>query len=410
MRILFLLTQDLESPSGLGRYWPLACELVRRGHQVRIAALHSNWGELTERIFKRNGVQIEYVAPMHVRKIGSQKGYYSPFELIGVILRATWAMSRAAISNPADVIQVGKPHPMNSLAGLLVWWVKGGLFCVDCDDYEAQVNRFGNEWQRRVVAYFEQHIPRIAQVVTTHTHFMHDKLVAWGCPDERIHYLSNGIDLSRFVQPDPNPVSGLREGLNLERKRVVAYLGSLSQSGHPVDLLITAFQQILKNFTEAVLMLVGGGEDIERLKLLTHQLGIEQSVRFTGRVLPDEVPAYYALAEVSVDPVHDDDAARGRSPLKMFESWAMGVPFVTSPVGERRRLAGDPPATWLAEPAGDPRALAEAIQQVLDDSALAETLRQRGYERVKEYTWDQLAGQMETVYQDAIRAAHERKR
>jgi len=34
MRILFLLTQDLESPSGLGRYLPLAKELGKLGNTV----------------------------------------------------------------------------------------------------------------------------------------------------------------------------------------------------------------------------------------------------------------------------------------------------------------------------------------------------------------------------------------
>ncbi len=357
MRILFLLTQDLESPSGLGRYWPLASELSRRGHLVRIAALHANWEGLAERCFEKDGVRIEYVAPMHVEKIGSQKRYYPTWKLMGVVLRATWALSRAALSAPVDMIQVGKPHPMNGLAGLLARRLKGGILCVDCDDYEAQINRFGSGWQRKVVAFFERALPRMAQVVTTHTQFMYDKLVSWGCPKERIHYLSNGVDRGRFTRPDSREVAALRERLDLQGKRVVAYLGSLSQPSHPVDLLVTAFQHVLVNIPEAALLLVGGGEDLENLETLTNKLGIAQVVRFTGRVPPGEVPAYYGLAEVTVDAVHDDEAAQGRSPLKMFESWVMGVPFVTSPVGERSRLAGDPPACMMAEPAGNARAL-----------------------------------------------------
>jgi glycosyltransferase involved in cell wall biosynthesis len=410
MRILFLLTQDLESPSGLGRYWPLARELAHRGHQVRVAALHSNYAGLTDRRIEKEGVCIEYVAPMHVQKRGSQKLYYSGLKLILVALRASWALTRAAIAPPVDIIQVCKPHPMNGIAGLLGHYLNGGMLCVDCDDYEAGSNRFGSGWQRRLVAYFEQSLPRIAQVVITHTHFMRDKLVAWGCSEQRIHYLSNGVDRSRFLQPEPAAVDALRGRLGLRDKRVVAYLGSLSLPSHPVDLLIRAFPMILAQTSEAVLLLVGGGEDVTRLESLTQELGIEQAVHFTGRVLPQDMPLYYALADVSVDPVYDNDAARGRSPLKMFESWAMGVPFVTGPVGERSRLVGLPPASLMAEPVGDTRALAEAIQQILDSAELAESLRQRGYLRVQDYTWDQLAKQMETVYQEALNAKHDRKR
>jgi len=410
LKILFLLTQDLESPSGLGRYWPLARELATRGHQVRILALHSDYAALSEHTIIKDSVRIEYVAPMHVQKQGSRKRYYSNAKLIMIAMRASWALTWAALVPPVDIIQVCKPHPMNSIAGLLAHWIRGGLLCVDCDDFEARSNRFGSGWQRRVVAYFEKHIPRLARVVTTHTQYMSEKLLAWGTPEERIHFLSNGVDQVRLIQPNLAAVAALRERLGLTGKRVVAYLGSLSLSSHPVDSLVAAFKLILSRDANTILLLVGGGEDIEVLKTLAHRLGIGSAVCFTGRVLPAEMSVYYALADVSIDPVYDDEPARGRSPLKMFESWAMGVPFVTSPVGERARLAGDPPAARLAEPAGDSRALAEAILQILDDPALAEMLRQRGYERVKAYTWDRLAGQMETVYQDAIRAAHERKR
>ena len=46
MRILFILTQDLDSPSGLGRYRPMAEVLIQSGHQVRILALHPDFQNL----------------------------------------------------------------------------------------------------------------------------------------------------------------------------------------------------------------------------------------------------------------------------------------------------------------------------------------------------------------------------
>ncbi|MGW8252136.1 MAG: hypothetical protein ACWGO1_15960, partial [Anaerolineales bacterium] len=68
MKILFLLTQDLESPSGLGRYAPMARELSALGHRVQVAALHSAYDELEHKQLQMAGAQISYVAPMHVRK------------------------------------------------------------------------------------------------------------------------------------------------------------------------------------------------------------------------------------------------------------------------------------------------------------------------------------------------------
>jgi hypothetical protein len=105
MRILFLLTQDLESPSGLGRYWPLARALAKQEHQVKIAALHANFASLNTHQQKQDGVDIHYVAPMHVMKSGNQKNYYTPLQLLGVVLRATLALTGVALKTSTDLIR-----------------------------------------------------------------------------------------------------------------------------------------------------------------------------------------------------------------------------------------------------------------------------------------------------------------
>lgn len=400
MRILYLLTQDLISPSGLGRYWPLACALAGRGHDVHIAALHSSWAKLEERHFLREGVWVDYVAPMHVIKTGNQKKYYPTVRLFGVVGRATWSLSRSAITLPVDIIHVCKPHPMNGIAGLLAARLKRSILCVDCDDFEAGSNRFTGGWQQTIVAFFEKRIPFNARLITTNTMEMKSKLISWGCSAEHIFYLSNGIDLQRFSPPDPTKIDSLRTQLGLDGKRAVLFLGTMSLPSHPVDLLLQSFVKVLQEYPEAALLLVGGGEDIQKLIDQSRALGVNEATRFTGRVLPSDVPLYYALADVSVDPVHDNEVGRARSPLKLFESWACGVPFVTAPVGDRPFLLSDPPAGLIAKHAGDPNTLAESIMQILGSKNLAQELRSEGLKRVKQYTWERLAVHLEQVYQE----------
>jgi glycosyltransferase involved in cell wall biosynthesis len=266
----------------------MACALAERGHKVRIAALHSNWKSLTERKFERDGVYVEYVAPMHVIKTGSQKQYYSTKRLLGVMLRATFALSRAAFSLPVDIIHVCKPHPMNSIAGYLAARLKRSILCVDCDDYEAGSNRFAANWQRAVVAFFEKKLPRHARLVTTNTLEMETKLISWGCLAERILYLSNGIERQRFTPPTLTEISDLRFHLGLDGKRVVLYSGSLSLPSHPVDLLLRAFAQVFQKYPDSALLVVGGGEDYQAMLDLSHSLGISQATHFIGRVLPSD--------------------------------------------------------------------------------------------------------------------------
>jgi glycosyltransferase involved in cell wall biosynthesis len=390
MRILFLLTQDLESPSGLGRYLPLTQELVKAGHQVQIAALHSNFEKLAKKRLQINGVEVHYVAPMHVMKSGDHKSYYRPHQLAFVVLRATLALSWAAFSTQTDLIFIGKPHPMNSIAGLLAKIFRRIPLVIDCDDYEAAQGNFTGRWQKKVVEFFEKRVPRMATAVTTHTYYMRDNLVSWGVHPDKITYLPNGVDPDRFTQPDPERIWIERKRLGLDQKKVIAYIGSLSMPSHPVYLLIEAFAQLKINQSKnIVLLIVGGGEDKTNLQSMATELGISDITRFTGRVPPEDISLYYALADVSIDPILDDPAARGRSPLKLFESWICGVPFVSADVGERSYLIGDPPAGVLVS-ADQEDALVKGITQVLSNQDFAKTLIDRGKERVKKYYWSAL--------------------
>ncbi len=65
-RIVFVLTQSLDSPSGLGRYGPLARELAQRGHEIELLALHPDWTSLSNPKYTDNGVKVHYVSQMHV--------------------------------------------------------------------------------------------------------------------------------------------------------------------------------------------------------------------------------------------------------------------------------------------------------------------------------------------------------
>jgi glycosyltransferase involved in cell wall biosynthesis len=397
VKILFLLTQDLESPSGLGRYAPLGRELARLGHQVRIAALHASYDELADKHPRLGEAQVDYVAPMHVRKTGNVKTYYSTGALVGITLRATWQLSLSALKSDADIIHIGKPHPMNSLAGLAGKWLRGKKLLLDCDDYEAGVGHFRSEWQKRGVVYFEDRMPFWVSHITTNTYFTRQRLEGLGIPPERISYISNGIDRGRFAPPNPGELERLRAELGLAGKQVVAFVGSLSRPGHPVDLLFEAFHKVHEQLPNSVLLLVGGGDDYPRLQEQARQMGLGEAVVFCGRIPPDKVSLYYHLAHVSVDPVLDDGAARGRSPLKLFESWACAAPFVSCDVGDRRRLLGDPPAGSLAIP-GDASSLAVEILNVLQNPILAANLKERGLQSAVDYYWDVLARQMDAVY------------
>ena len=400
-RIIFVLTQSLDSPSGIGRYHPLAKNLARLNHEVQVFALHPDYDNLSNKEFTIDGFSVSYVSRMHVKKSGDLKSYYSGGRLLQITLDATWQLSKAVIQNKGDILIIGKPHPMNSIAGLIGRLIHGCQLFLDCDDYEAGSGRFNSSWQKSIIAWFEKWVPKRVNTVLTNTFFMRENLINWGVNPEKIYYLSNGVEASRFPTPSRDELEALQREYGFEDKKIAGYIGSMSLPSHPVNLFIEAIRILGESNPDLDFLIVGGGEDLPKLKAQANKLNLSNSIRFTGRIPPDQISLYYSLLDVSVDPVFDDDAARGRSPLKLFESWFCGVPFVTSDVGDRRALIGDPPAGVLVTP-GDPNALVQGILKVIQNQEKAEKLRSEGIERVKSYTWEHLANDFNQVIQSSL--------
>jgi glycosyltransferase involved in cell wall biosynthesis len=396
MRILLLATQDLESPSGVGRYYPLARELAKRGHRVWYGGLHPDYEHLAAKEFMLDGIQVIYAAQMHVQKSGSQKRYFSNSGLVRRAAAATWALYKTARAIPAEIVHILKPHPMNSLAAIAAR--RGGRFrlLLDCDDQES-ASRFGGRWQRAVVTYFENHTPHRVEHITYHNSETEKFLLGRGIDPNKTSYLPNGVDLQRMQMPPEEKVASLRQQLGLGDRRVIAFIGSLSLTSHPINLLFDAIRLVQETHPQVHLLVVGGGDDFETLQGIARKTGIDERVTFTGRVPHPDIPLYYRLAEVIVDPVEDNLAGRTRLPIKLFESWALKVPFLTGDVGDRARVLGDPPAGRIVA-AGSSEALAQEIRLLLDNKELCEQIIQRGSERSAGYNWELLAQQMETIY------------
>ena len=395
MRITLLITMSVERPSGR-RYFELARELARRGHTLRILALHPDLAACRRRRFVGDGVEVWYVGQMHARKSESVPTRFSPLRLLQVLIGATLGMIWAILRSPADVYHLGKPQPVNGLAALLgVMLLRRRRFYVDCDDDEVGSNRFSAGWQRAVFAFWQWLLPRLAAGVTVNTRFLAERLSAAGIA--RVAYVPNGVDVERFERPASPTLAALRAALGLDRRRVIAYAGTLALQNHPVDLLIDAFAQLAAGTPDLVLLLIGGGEDLPLLRQRVAALGLRERVFFTGQVSQPSVRGYLALAELSVDPVRDDDVARARSPLKIFESMALGVPVVTGDVGDRAALLDGGHAGVLVPP-GDSAALARAISAVLADEARRAALAEAGRQQARRYTWRALAAAWERLY------------
>ncbi len=398
MRIAFLGTSSLDYPSPRGRWLPLAQELAKLGHAPHLVLLHHAYDLLpiTQRRQEHAGVVVHYVGQMHVYGPIGQRQYYRPLQLVYVSLLGAAALARAALEVGTDIVHVCKPQPINGLAGMLAARGLRPRLCVDCDDYEAGGNRFGAPWQQRIVQLWEDRLPQAASAVTVNTRFLEQRYVSLGVPAARVQYVPNGVAPARLNDPQPRQVAGLRAALGLGSEPLVVYVGTLSKTTHNVDLLLDAFALAAARVPHARLLLVGDGEDRHALEQRAQELGLGVRALFVGAVAATAVPTFLALATCSVDPVADDAVARARSPLKIVESLALGVPVVTGDVGDRREMLSEDAGVLVAP--GSAEALANGIVGVVQDQHYRAQLAAAARKRSAAYRWDRLALQWLKIY------------
>jgi len=112
-------------------------------------------------------------------------------------------------------------------------------------------------------------------------------------------------------------------------------------------------------------------------------LGIADDVRFPAWVSNAELEGLWSIARAFVFPSLYEGFG-----LPVLEAMARGVPVACSDASSLPEVAGD--AALRFDP-HDEAAIATALQRLLSDSVLVETLRARGLERAREFTWERTA-------------------
>lgn len=372
MRVVMLSSSASHHPSPRGRWLPLARATVAHGNSVTFLGLHPHYQTLQPRISHDAGVTIQHVAQMHVDAAGPLRGG----RLYGTALWAAWQLARYASACRPDVICLCKAQPINGLAALIAQRVSGARLILDVDDDEADSHQFAQAWQRRLVAWGEQIIPRQASTITTASAWL---LRRYG---SNAQHIPNGLDPAQSAPASVSAQIALQQRYQLP-PRYLLYFGNLATHSHGVDLLLRAFAQSQSAYP---LVIAGEGHERVALQQLAEQLGLSTRCLWLGQVAATAIPALLAQAHVSIDPVPDTNAAAARYPLKICESLAQGVPVITSPVGDRAAIVGD---TGILVPTADIQALAAALTHASQQHYDATSIKTR----VTHLHWNEVAPQ-----------------
>lgn len=209
--------------------------------------------------------------------------------------------------------------------------------------------------------------------------WMKQELAAKGLPGEKMTPFPLGVDASL----DPERINGavVRARLGLGDAPTAIYFGSM----HPLrglDFLLRAWTQVQAALPAARLLMVGGQpEEVENLKRQAAELGLAQSMVFTGRVPRLDVPQYIAAAQVGLSPIPPIPVYLISSPTKLAETLGMARPVVANDIPEQRMLI-ELSGGGLGVPYEE-GAFAAAILELLRDPERARRMGQAGYNSIR---------------------------
>ncbi len=179
---------------------------------------------------------------------------------------------------------------------------------------------------------------------------------------------TEGIDVSEVIW---NGVPDTPPRAPLGKTPTVAYAGRLvAKKG--VDVLLRAMATIVERVPRSQLIVVGDGPDRRGLERLADALGLAAHVTFTGHHCRSRMQELLGSTWVQAVP------SRWEEPFGLVAAEAMmrGTAVVATRAGGLAEQVHDGETGFLV-PAGDARALADALMRVLQDRALAEAMGAR---------------------------------
>lgn len=187
--------------------------------------------------------------------------------------------------------------------------------------------------------------------------------------------IRNGIDVNKFAFDEKASIE-YRNALNISDKFVIGHIGRFMYVKNH-EFLVRLFSEYKKVNENACLMLVGGGEDFDKIKELVSSLGISDDVLFLG--VREDTPQLYSAMDMFILPSHFEGL-----PVVLVEAQTSGLPCLLSDnVSKQSQITTN--VIWESLNASNDDWIykittAEKMSKVLNRSSFPNEVRNAGYD------------------------------
>jgi glycosyltransferase involved in cell wall biosynthesis len=201
------------------------------------------------------------------------------------------------------------------------------------------------------------------------------------------------------------PVMVLPNALDGSRYPALAYTGTALKpklvwlrSFHHIynpHMAIEVLSLLRGDFPDAELTMIGpddGDGSFESTRQLANKLGVTGAVHFSGAIPKSDVPAWLTRSTVFLNTTNIDN-----SPVSVLEAMACGLLVVSTNVGGVPDLIEDE-QNGLLVPAGDSRAMAARVRNLLERADWAHQLSFNARHTAAGHDWGQVLPQWEELF------------
>lgn len=266
--------------------------------------------------------------------------------------------------------------------------------------YDARFLRYPETYPRARAAFLRRAVPwslrRATRVVTISEFTRRELIELLGLDPARIRVTLLAPRAEFRPERNPERLAAVRERYRLPPRFILST--STLEPRKNLARVVEAFAALRARGVAEALVLAGvryfGTREMEQAIARHNLSGV---VHLPGYIDDADMAALYSLAEVFIYPSLYEGF--GIPPL---EAMACGTPVVASNTTSIPEVVGD--AACGVDPA-DVGSLAQGLGRVLQDASYADQLRELGFRRAREFTWERTARETLAVYREVLAEA-----
>jgi glycosyltransferase involved in cell wall biosynthesis len=348
--------------------------LVKRGDLVDVIALRKD-GQPSHEVLR--GVNVYRIQ----RRIKNEKGELSfLYRLLKFLIVSSIFLTKQHLKKAYQVIHVNNIPDFLVFAALFPKLL-GAKVILDIHDivpelYAEMFNQTKNSFLFKSLVAVEKASCTFADHVIIANHIWHKSITTRSVAENKCSVVLNYPDENVFFK---------RPRQRQDDKFVMIYPGSLNRR-QGVDIAVKAFALIKDKIPMAEFHIYGTGTDMDYLKRLVLDLGLQDRVFLKGSLPIYEVAEKMANADLGIEPKRNDMFAGDAMSTKILEFMSLGIPVIASDTRVHKYYFDE--SVVLFFKSDDEQDLARCMLSLIENANLRQKMLLNSHQFVQGYVWD----------------------